>query len=63
MNNKDLTKDEKLNLALKYQIFTEDTSLFAELEFSEKITEEMKLKVLGDKENNVIKQIKARARI
>ena len=58
MNNKDLTKDKKLNLALKYQIFTEDTSLFAELEFSEKITEEMKLKVLGDKENNVIKQIK-----
>ena len=58
MNNKDLTKDEKLNLALKYQIFTEDASLFAELEFSEKITEETKLKVLGDKENNIIiKQI------
>jgi len=37
MNNKDLTKDEKLNLALKYQIFTEDTSLFEELEFSKKL--------------------------
>ena len=54
LNNKDLSKDEKLKLALKYQILTENTSLFAEVELSEKVTEEMKLKILGDKENNVI---------
>ena len=31
-----------------------NTSLFAEVAFSEKITEEMKLKILGNKEDNVI---------
>ena len=40
--NKNLTEDEKIKIALKYQIFTEYTSLFAELELSEKLTEEMK---------------------
>ena len=60
LNNKDLTQDEKLKLALKYQIFTKDTSLFAEVELSDKISEEMKLKIIGDKENNVIKQIRKR---
>ena len=52
----DLTEDQKLKLALKYQIFTKNTSLFAEVEFTEKITEEMKSEILGDKENNVIKK-------
>ena len=56
LNNKDIIQEEKLKLALKYQIFTNDTSLFAEVELSEKIPEEMKLKIIGDKENNVIKQ-------
>ena len=56
LKNKDLTEDQKLKLALKYQIFTKNTSLFAEVEFTEKITEEMKSKILGDKENNVIKK-------
>ena len=32
----------------------ENTSLFAEVKLSEKITEEMKSKIIGDKENNVI---------
>ena len=53
-SNKNISDDEKLNLALKYQIFMKDTSLFAEISFSEKITEEMKLKIIGKKEDNII---------
>ena len=56
IKNRDLTEDEKIELALKYQIFTKNTSLFAEILFTEKITEEMKLKIIGDKEDNVIKK-------
>ena len=41
---------------MKYQILTDYTSLFAEVELSEKISEEMKLKIIGDKENNIIKR-------
>ena len=58
INNLNLNEDEKIKLALKYQIFTEKTSLFAEVELSEKINEEMKKEILGDKENNQIKQLK-----
>ena len=58
LNNKDLSEEEKIKFALKYQIFTKDTSLFAEVELSNKITEEMKLRIIGDKENNIIKQIR-----
>ena len=44
-------------MALKYQLFTENTSLFAEVELSEQINEEMKQKIIGDKGNNqIIKQ-------
>ena len=43
--------------ALKYQIFYKETSLYAELELSYKIKEEMKLKLIGDKENNCIKYV------
>ena len=52
--NKELPENEKLKLVLKYQILTKNTSLFAEVELSEKITDEMKLKIIGDKENNII---------
>ena len=38
--NKD-SEEEKIKLALKYQIFIEGTSLFAEIELSGKITQEM----------------------
>ena len=42
--------DEKnLSNALKYQIFYKNTSLYAELELSNKIEEKMKLKIIGDK--------------
>ena len=58
LNNNDLSEEEILKLALKYQICSKNTSLFAEVELSEKITKEMKLKIIGDKENNIIKQIK-----
>ena len=58
LNNKDISEDEKLKIALKYQIFTNNTSLYAEIELSEKISEEMKLKIIGDKENNFIKEIR-----
>ena len=50
--NFNLSNDKKLELALKYQIFTEDTSLFAEVELSNKISEEMKLEILGNEKNN-----------
>ena len=53
-NDNLLSKDEKIKLALKYQIFTDYTSLFAEVELSHKITEEMKKEIIGDEENNVI---------
>ena len=58
LDNKDLSDDERVKLSLTYQILTKNTSLFAEVELSEKITEEMKLKIIGDKENNVIKKLK-----
>ena len=38
----------------------ENTSLFAEVKLSEKITEEMKSKIIGDKENNVIPKLRPR---
>ena len=54
LNNSNLNINEKIKLALKYQIFTEYTSLFAEVELSNSINKEMKLKIIGDKENNQI---------
>ena len=41
---KNKSEEEKIQLALKYQIFIEGTSLFAEIELSGKITKPMKLK-------------------
>ena len=54
LSNSNLSKKEKIKLALKYQIFTNDTSLFAEVELSDKISKEMKSKIIGDKINNRI---------
>ena len=48
LNNNNLNKEEKIKLALKYQIFTNYTSLFAKVELSEKITEGMKQEIIGD---------------
>ena len=40
-HNKNLSEDERIKLAIKYQIFIEGTSLFAEVESSKKIDSEM----------------------
>jgi hypothetical protein len=45
---------EKLNLALKYQILNKYTSLFAEVELSEKASTKMKSYIIGNKEKNII---------
>ena len=55
LNDSSKNDDEKEKLALKYQIFSKYTSLFAEIELSEKINEEMKQKIIGDKENSKTK--------
>ena len=47
-------EDEKKEISLKYQIFNNYTSLFAEVELSDKITEEMKLKIIGNKKKNIL---------
>ena len=52
--NNNLKEEEKIKIALKYQIFTEYTSLFAEVELSEKLTEEMKKEIIGDEKTNII---------
>ena len=54
LNNIELSIDEKIKLALKYQISTEYTSLFAEINLTEKICEYMKLKIIGNKDNNIV---------
>jgi hypothetical protein len=59
-NDKNITEEEKIKLALKYQIFTKNTSLFAEINLSESITEEMKSKIIGNKENNIIPKLRLR---
>ena len=58
LNNSNLNEEEKTKLSLKYQIFSENTSLFAEVELSEKINDEMKTEIIGNKENNQIKKLK-----
>ena len=54
LKNLKLTDEEKLKLGLKYQILTEFTFLIAEIELSDKISENMKLKILGNKEKNYV---------
>ena len=56
LTDSNLNEEEKLKLALKYQIQTENTSLFAEVELSEQINDEMKQKIIGDKEDNQFKK-------
>jgi len=59
-NDNNISEEEKIKLALKYQIFMKNTSLFAEVNLSESISEEMKLKIIGDKENNIIPKLRPR---
>ena len=58
IKNKKLSEKEKAALCLKYQIFSENTSLYAEIELDEKIDKKMKKKIIGDKENKIIKRQK-----
>ena len=50
--NKDLNEEEKTKLSLKYQILWKNTSLFAKINLSEKITKEMKTQILGGQDEN-----------
>ena len=52
IDNKEIEKEKKIELSLKYQILTIYTSLFAEIKLSEKITEDMKKVII----NNDIKK-------
>ena len=54
LHNLDLEEEKILKLALKYQIFTKYTSLFAEIELSDKISKEMKLEMIGNVKNNIL---------
>jgi hypothetical protein len=58
LKNKNLEKEAKIKIALKYQILSDDTSLFAEVELSKKISKEMKSKIIGNKEDNIIKKFR-----
>ena len=44
--------EEEIKLRLKYQIFGKNTSLFTEIELSDKVTGEMKEKILQNQKNN-----------
>ena len=56
LNKSNLDEENKIKLSLKYQVFTKNTSLFAEIELSDKITEEMKKEIIGNKDNNKIER-------
>ena len=55
LDNKNLKEEDIIKLALEYQILSNYTSLYTEFEFSEKVSEEMKLIIIGDEKNNIIK--------
>ena len=52
--SKSIDEEEETKLALKYQTLTENTSLFAEVELSNKISQEMKKEIIGDEKHNII---------
>ena len=56
LNSISQNEKENIALALKYQILTKNTSLFAEIELSEKVAEEMKSVIIGNKKENIIYQ-------
>ena len=47
-NNKEIQKEQKIELSLKYQVLIPYTSLFAEIKLSEKISEEMKKEIINN---------------
>ena len=58
LDNNNLTEEEITNLSLKYQILSNYTSLYTEFEFSDKVSEEMKVIIIGDEKNNIIRKKK-----
>ena len=58
---KNNSEKEKLDKAIKYQLLNENTALFAEIELSNQITDEMKTKIIGDKEKNVLELYKPKS--
>ena len=60
---KNLSGNEKMDKLIKYQILDENTSLFAEIELSNKITEDLKLKIIGTDENKFLNFYKSRPNI
>ena len=54
-----MKEEDIIKLALKYQILSNYTSLYTEFEFSEKVSEEMKLIIIGDDKINIIRKKKS----
>ena len=50
LNENNLEEEKETNMALKYQILRKNTSLFAEIELLNKVTEKIKEEILGNKE-------------
>ena len=63
LNNNNIEEEKETNIALKYQILRKNTSLFAEIELSNKVTEKMKEEITGSKENIEIKKLKEMRRM
>lgn len=62
-----ITKEDKIKLALKYQLFLEGTSLFAEILLSGKVTEQMKYKKIvsgiNDKNKSMVNKKQNRMQV
>ena len=54
-NSKNLTEQEKIKLSLKYQILTDNTSLFAEIESTDKISYQMSNKEEKEEKEKIYK--------
>ena len=63
LNNNNIEEEKETNITLKYQILRKNTSLFAEIELSNKITEKVKEEKIGSKENIEIKKRKEMRRM
>ena len=51
LNNNNLDNENEVKIALKYQILRKNTSLFAEIELSNKVIGKMKEEIIGNEEN------------
>ena len=51
LNNNNLDNENEVKIALKYQILRKNTSLFTEIELSNKVIGKMKEEIIGKEEN------------